>query len=136
MEGDGSAGYGETSSAQPFTHSTAPPRLKYKWRMLWGGLTTEAQAAIQMDEVATFSVTHMRVANEMSSILKTLGGVSERSSITDATACVGGNTASFARFFRSVHAIELDPHRCEMLRAKSPFISRGQILPGRPFHQC
>ncbi|AYV78442.1 MAG: putative RNA methylase [Edafosvirus sp.] len=35
--------------------------------------------------------------------------------ITDATAGVGGNTISFAKYFKHVHAIELDKERAEFL---------------------
>mmetsp|Transcript_18115 Transcript_18115/g.39353 ORF Transcript_18115/g.39353 Transcript_18115/m.39353 type:complete len:248 (+) Transcript_18115:823-1566(+) len=69
-----------------------------------------------MDEVATFSVTDMRTAERMTEELLNLEGITEMSKITDCTACVGGNTLSFARAFRHVNAVELDPMRCAMLR--------------------
>ena len=31
--------------------------------------------------------------------------------ITDGTACVGGNTINFATHFKAVHAVEIDPRR-------------------------
>ena len=33
--------------------------------------------------------------------------------ITDATACVGGNTISFSKQFANVNAVELDRDRCK-----------------------
>jgi hypothetical protein len=36
--------------------------------------------------------------------------------VTDATACVGGNTLSFAKNFKKVNAIELDPLRASYLK--------------------
>lgn len=36
--------------------------------------------------------------------------------VTDACACIGGNTLSFARHFHAVHATEVDPQRCDMLK--------------------
>ena len=36
--------------------------------------------------------------------------------ITDATACVGGNTVSFAKHFKTVQAIELDESRYHQLK--------------------
>eukprot|EP01052_Picozoa_sp_SAG31_P044133 SAG31_NODE_7586_length_1647_cov_1.270026_3_plen_181_part_00 len=43
------------------------------------------------------------------------GGVSRGRApvvITDATACVGGNTLNFAQHFDRVNAVEIDPQRC------------------------
>jgi len=112
---DGSAGYGSgAKDTVPRTKSTAGATMKPHFDRLWG--SKHAKAGIQMDEVATFSVTDSRIADEMSQVLRRLPGIREASSIMDATACVGGNTVSFARSFRAVTAIELDPQRCDMLR--------------------
>ena len=52
--------------------------------------------------------------------------------ITDATACVGGNTVSFARHFKKVQAIELDESRFHQLthnlRLISTFYSGSYFL--------
>lgn len=147
LSSDGTAGYGTLNEPEPyrvFTERDAPDRIRYKWKVLWGGRegfsrrTTEAVrhrirarrlpssypvtlftrkiAQIQMDEIATFSVTKMCVADEMTRTLIRLPGISERSHVADCTACVGGNTVSFARRFDRVTSIELDPRRCAMLQ--------------------
>ena len=117
LDKDGSAGYGETKlPLRAFRENDAPEKIRWKWKYLWGDLHRRARERIQMDEVATFSVTRMNVAREMTNILKRLPNISEKSSIIDCTACVGGNTVAFARYFDHVTAIELDEKRCEMLR--------------------
>ena len=148
LAGDGSAGYGAVASLVPLTEGSAPSRLRYKWRNLWGGLRPAALAKIQMDEVATFSVTQMRVADEMSAALRGLPGITERSSIVDATACVGGNTVSFARFFGDVVSLELDKSRAKMLRSNvelcrselsetsTPFLGRVEVRCGDCTEVC
>jgi 16S rRNA G966 N2-methylase RsmD len=52
----------------------------------------------------------------MSKVLLALPGISEASTITDMTSCVGGNVISFSRFFKKVNAIEIDPLRFDMLK--------------------
>jgi predicted RNA methylase len=42
--------------------------------------------------------------------------VDEDAIITDGTACVGGNTSSFAKVFQNVNAIEIDPSRFSYLK--------------------
>jgi len=117
LASDGTAGYGETRlPLREYRESDAPENIKWKWKYLWGDLHRRARERIQMDEVATFSVTRMNVARDMTDVLKRLPGISEKSSIVDCTACVGGNTVAFARYFDHVTAIELDERRCDMLR--------------------
>jgi len=81
---------------------------------------------IQVDDVALYSITEgsqakiiteeilielKRVEEEMG------GGVVVPRTITDATACVGGNTISFANEFENVNAVEIDISRSKMLDA-------------------
>jgi len=85
------------------------------------GIDTQIRERIQMDEEASYSVTEMRLADQTSTmILQTLSrhGMARPSSaaITDATACIGGNTVNFSRHFAHVNAVELDRTRFEMLR--------------------
>ena len=73
-----------------------------------------------MDQEASYSVTQMDLADETSKeILSRLGkrGWSDpnTATITDATACIGGNTFSFAHYFAKVNAVELDETRANML---------------------
>ncbi|GMI35983.1 hypothetical protein TrCOL_g11262 [Triparma columacea] len=97
------------------TLETAPGNLKYKWSFLWKNLDDNAQGKIMMDEVATFSVTESRLADRMSGELLSLPGVTYFSKIVDATACVGGNTISFAKAFKEVVGIEMSEERATML---------------------
>jgi hypothetical protein len=69
-----------------------------------------------MDEVGNFSVTSVEAANEMARHIELLDGISHNSTITDATACVGGNTLAFSRHFRNVNAIEMDADRFVLLQ--------------------
>lgn len=119
LAADGSAGYGgsEVAHTAVLDRTSARGKRRYKWDALWGGaLPAALLREIQMDEVATFSVTDVQSAEIMSRALAALEGVSEHSVVTDATACVGGNAISLARYFRHVNAVELDPVRCAMLQ--------------------
>lgn len=70
------------------------------------------RSLLQLDEEAAYSVTDMYTADKMTrDILRYTGGTI----ICDATACIGGNTSSFARAFKHVVAIERDQTRYEYL---------------------
>ena len=69
-----------------------------------------------MDEIASFSVTEANFADRISqTIVRLLGPSAKEMVITDATACVGGNSMSFGRYFKHVNSIELDQSRAKML---------------------
>ena len=71
-----------------------------------------ARAQLMLDEEAAYSVTDQYTADKMTrDIIRYAGG----STICDATACIGGNTASFSRAFRRVVAIERDEQRYSYL---------------------
>ena len=116
---DGTAGYtgAEVDDTRPMTYEEDSAL----WTKLWG----PDAPGIKMDRVSVFSVTSYRLADEMSRELLTLEGNTPQSSITDATACVGGNTVSFARVFATVNAIELDAIRCDMLYNNIEFCRRN-----------
>ncbi|OQS01699.1 hypothetical protein ACHHYP_00304 [Achlya hypogyna] len=82
---------------------------------LFGGLPPAVRSQLQLDDVAQYSVTDMKTAARISHFIMSLPGLTPNSVITDATACVGGNTASFCTFFRYVQAVEIDPTRFQML---------------------
>jgi hypothetical protein len=129
LSSDGSAGYGGCEFAEAILdRRTAPKDKRMMWNYLWGELPPRLMASIQMDEVASFSVTDMCTADAISRELLTLPGVSEVSTVTDATACVGGNAISLARFFRVVNAVELDPVRLQMLQHNLAVCLEGQRL--------
>lgn len=83
---------------------------------------------IFMDPTATFSLTDMHSANRMAKLLceailvgsSSSSSTSDKISVCDAFACVGGNTFGFLqqKFSRSVDvtSIELDPQRYSMLQ--------------------
>jgi len=71
---------------------------------------------MRFDEEALYSVTESETADRMTDALLALDGVNHNSTITDLTACVGGNTISFAKRFKHVNAVELNPGRFEMLK--------------------
>jgi hypothetical protein len=61
---------------------------------------------LQLTEEGLYSVTRRRDADNIINIMSsTVGNIKEKS-ITDATACVGGDTINFALNFREVHSIE------------------------------
>ncbi|RHY26974.1 hypothetical protein DYB32_007128 [Aphanomyces invadans] len=82
---------------------------------LFGGLPPELRIQMQLDDVAQYSVTDMKTAARISHFISALPGLSPDSIVTDSTACVGGNTASFCTFFRYVQAVEIDATRFQML---------------------
>ena len=89
---------------------------------LFCDLSRSLRERIQLDNVAAFSVTEMRVADKISQLLLSMascGGVdvaNDGIKIIDAFSCIGGNVLSFCKFFDHVVAIELDPERFKMLR--------------------
>lgn len=73
----------------------------------------EIRIQLRFDEEAFFSTTDQLTADRISKSLLTF--IPRTSLVVDATACVGGNTYSFAQHFARVRAFELDPRRAEML---------------------
>lgn len=69
---------------------------------------------LQADETALFSITTQFLADNISLLLQQLINKPDVV-ITDACACVGGNTYSFSRFFKKVNAVEYDSTRYEYL---------------------
>jgi 16S rRNA G966 N2-methylase RsmD len=71
--------------------------------------------SILFDDVSLYSITRQDIANKMTDILLRLKDITPESSIVDATACIGGNSYSFAKAFHNVTAIEIDEARFKML---------------------
>jgi len=130
---DGSAGYGKVSIINPLIQSTAPGKLKYKWNYLWKDTGDSVRGKIMMDEVATFSVTEMGLADQMSRVLLELPGITRSSKVVDANACVGGNTVSFAKFFDRVVGIEMSEERARMLDNNVRLCGEDIKRSGRPY---
>lgn len=140
---DGSAGY--APSARPTTvaqqqqneankkekkqaAAAAASKELARAKRLWGAPYC---SQVKMDDVSDFSVTPFEMADEMSRILLTrLPGITAKSVITDGTACVGGNTVSFAKQgFELVQAFELNSARCELCYHNVEVFRRGGAFP-------
>ena len=93
-------------------------KIEGKREYFFSEVSPSLRCQIQMDEEASYSVTEMTLAEETSQlILDTLGWSSPSTcTITDATACVGGNTVNFARHFSKVVAVECNPTRARFLQ--------------------
>ena len=92
------------------------PYRKAKIHYLFSQETPAFHEAVKYDEVSLYSATDQLTARATARVLRTLPGVTAASTVTDATACIGGNTLEFARAFAHVHAVELEPVRASMLR--------------------
>jgi 16S rRNA G966 N2-methylase RsmD len=114
---DGSAGYGEGNlDTKVYVHGTAPEKIKNKFSYYFRSFPDNVREKMQMDEIASFSVTEANFADRISqTIVRLLGPSAKEMVITDATACVGGNSMSFGRYFKHVNSIELDQSRAKML---------------------
>ena len=76
-----------------------------------------------MDDVSAFSITASHFADQISELILKQEGVTKNMSIVDATACVGGNSISFGKYFRNVEAIELDFNRASFLKHNMELIN-------------
>ena len=74
----------------------------------------ETRSKLVLDYEASYSVTDQVTADKITRDVCMY--VQEDAIITDGTACVGGNTYSFAKIFRNVNAIEIDPSRYSYLK--------------------
>lgn len=91
------------------------------------------RALLLLDNEALYSVTDQYTANKISKyISKNLPSVE---TITDATACIGGNTYSFSGFFKNIIGIEIDPlrfsylcHNLRILEVKNAIVYNGNML--------
>lgn len=91
------------------------PYRQAKMRHLFCQVSDSVRQRIRFDDVSLYSVTDQHTAKAIATFCSRLDGIGPASSLTDGTACIGGNTLAFARVFARVHAIELDPTRHEML---------------------
>jgi len=73
----------------------------------------EKRKLLKLDEEALYSVTDQYTADRISKEIKKL--CPDVKTITDATACIGGNTYSFSKYFETVYAIELDTSKYDYL---------------------
>lgn len=76
----------------------------------------QLRGRLRLDDVAMYSVTDEKSADKITASLRRVLPLGVGSHVVDGTACVGGNTCSFARQFGRVTAIEIDPTRYGYLR--------------------
>lgn len=84
-----------------------------------GLIENEHIPQVQIDNEGLYSVTNGTIANETSVyIMETYKKHFETipETITDALACVGGNSISFAKHFAHVNVVEIDANRSSMLK--------------------
>jgi hypothetical protein len=93
----------------------------------------DKRALLLLDNEALYSVTDQHTANKISKYISKHLPMVE--TITDATACIGGNTHSFAVYFKSVIGIEIDDmrfaylcHNMRILEVNNCIIYNGNML--------
>ena len=88
--------------------------MEDKKDFLFRFISIEKRRQLKLDDEAFYSVTDQYTADRISrDILRVLPDLQI---ITDATACIGGNTYSFSKYFPKVNAIEVDPLRYQYLQ--------------------
>lgn len=87
--------------------------MEDKRDFLFRFIPIEKRKRIMLDDEALYSVTDQYTADRISKDIHKK--FPEVRSITDATACIGGNTYSFSKFFERVQAVELDTTRYNFL---------------------
>lgn len=74
----------------------------------------EKRKQLKLDSEAFYSVTDQYTADRISrDIIRIFPDINI---ITDATACIGGNTYSFSKYFKQINAIEIDFNRYQYLQ--------------------
>ena len=86
----------------------------WKWDHYFGNYPKSIRDNIQMDSVALYSVTVDSAADTITQIISDY--LPPFASVCDATACTGGNTFSFGKYFTNVTSVEINKERCEMLQ--------------------
>lgn len=77
-------------------------------------ISLEKRLLLLLDNEALYSVTDQHTANKISKYINK--NIPNIKTITDGTACIGGNTYSFSKYFENVYAIEIDPTRYAYLQ--------------------
>lgn len=80
---------------------------------------------LQLDDEALFSVTDQQTADKITNDL--LKYVPCTSTITDGTACIGGNTFSLSRVYNNVNAVELDKKRFKYLKNNMALLGADNV---------
>lgn len=96
----------------------------------------QIRSKLVLDDEALYSTTDQTTADKITSDI--LGFVPETATVTDATACAGGNTYSFAQHFAQVYAFEVDAARARMLRHNMKLLGANNVTvrQGDSFSLC
>jgi predicted RNA methylase len=87
---------------------------KDKRDFLFRHVPLDIRYKILIDEEAIYSTTDQVTANKISREI--IRFVNKESIITDATACIGGSSYSFSKYFDNINAIEIDENRFNYLQ--------------------
>lgn len=108
----------DSSRQDPPSHGSGreslDERYAWKWDHYFGSLPESKRYKIQMDSVALYSVTADSAADEITQMVGRR--LPPFATVCDATACIGGNTMSFAKYFTNVTSVEMDHGRFVMLQ--------------------
>ncbi len=96
----------------------------------------DMRAKLVLDHEASYSVTDQVTADKITKDIRLF--VSQSATITDGTACAGGNTYSFAKTFQHVNAIEIDPIRYSYLLNNLSVLGTSNIrcIYGDAYKEC
>lgn len=102
------------------------PKTKLDW--FFEGYDIKKGSKLKADKEAMYSITQSKIAQEISNNIKQkFPKITRNSTISDLTACVGGNTINFAKNFKYVNAIEFDEERFRMLQYNADAIGVKNI---------
>lgn len=96
----------------------------------------ETRAQLVLDYEASYSITDQVTADRITRDI--LMFLPPTAVITDGTACVGGNTYSFAKTFQRVNAVEIDPRRHLYLQQNMDVLGLRNVLciRGDAYYEC
>lgn len=87
--------------------------------------------SLQVSDEALYSITRPAQASHIEHIISThlveMGKTPAQCTITDATACVGGDTLHFAKSFQYVQSVEINPTHCRMLQNNIVVYNRKNV---------
>ena len=102
------------------THKKKELNLKHLKYLFGNDIPEDTLNKLQYDHISIYSITPAELADNITQKLEFYGNKILRReisklTITEMTACIGGNVISFAKKFRTVNAIELCKERFEYL---------------------
>lgn len=89
-------------------------------------LSPSVRSLLRFDEEALYSTTDQLTADKICKDL--LKFVPSNGVVTDATACIGGSCASFAKTYFKVHAIEIDRVKYDYLRHNMMIMGLSEVV--------